>query len=145
MRGSEPSMANILGMVASLSGFSVNELTRWATSSYKPQSRAHAAARDEAMWLMWNAPDAGGRFTGHRYSLPQIGRVMGGMHHTSVLTATRRHEARMQSGLFTPLVHTGIDWKKTTSSTTGQEPPTGCSTASEVGFPQFEHAEPVAA
>lgn len=139
------SMRGILSMVSDRSGFTTRELMRWACSSSSSANRARLAARDEAMWLMWNGVDADGCWTGHRYSLSQIGEAMGGLHHTTVLAATRRHEARMRTGLHTPLIHIERDWINSHPSTlhaalsTGRHPPAG------VESPQIEQAEIVAA
>ena len=54
--------------------------------------RAHAVcmARFEAMWALYEARLADG---GRRFSLPQVGRIMGGRDHTTVLHGVRRWEA----------------------------------------------------
>jgi hypothetical protein len=96
-----PSMKGILLDVAERHGFSVEDLKRWSIGFTKdPRELARTAARDEAMWLMWNLPDPGQHYTGHRYSLPQIGGVMR-CHHTTVLAASRRHGDKLS----TPSVH----------------------------------------
>jgi chromosomal replication initiation ATPase DnaA len=70
----------ILLAVAIRHGLTIEELTG------PGQFREVAWPRQEAMWLMYK--------TG-RYSLPQIGRYLGGRDHTTVLYGIRRHQARL--------------------------------------------------
>lgn len=53
------------------------------------------APRHEAMWLMRQVKNGAGD---QRYSLPQIGKFFGGMHHTSILHGCRRHQWRLDNG-----------------------------------------------
>lgn len=79
------SMAVIAEIVAGRHNCSVAEL--------KGQSRERCVAwpRQEAMWLMRQVRTPSGE---HRFSLPQIGRFLGGRDHTTVLHGVRKHEER---------------------------------------------------
>lgn len=70
------SVAEIQRVVAQRRGLDPRMLRRKGK-----QPAAIAAARDEAIWLAREA-------TG--FSLPLLGRLFGGLHHTSVLAALRR-------------------------------------------------------
>lgn len=87
------SMQGILQKVSESSGFPVSDLKRRSAGYTDPEQRRRAAARDEAMWLMWNVPGDG--YTGRRYSLTQIARLMGLADHTAALAAARRHAKRL--------------------------------------------------
>ncbi len=49
-------------------------------------------ARQEMAWRLRRMTKPTG---GPRFSIPQIGRLMGGLHHTTILHAIRAHERRM--------------------------------------------------
>ena len=49
-------------------------------------------ARQELAWRLWRMIKPNGE---PRFSFPQIGKWMGGLHHTTVLHAIRTHEKRM--------------------------------------------------
>ena len=55
----------------------------------KRRNRNLVYARQHAMWEIRNATTL---------SLPQIGLILGGMDHTTVLWGIRRHQARIESG-----------------------------------------------
>jgi chromosomal replication initiator protein len=82
-----PTMREICSLVADRYGLTVDDLIG--------QSRARHIAhpRQEAMYLMYEQRWAvsGNR----RYSMPQIGRFLGGRDHTTVLHGYRKHTARL--------------------------------------------------
>ena len=87
-------MVAILRDTAERHRFTVRDLTRWSVAfTADPTEQARTRARDEAMWRMRTLPDPKNLRTGRRLSLHQIGEFMG-CHHTTVLAAARRHEAR---------------------------------------------------
>ena len=49
-------------------------------------------ARQEVAWRLWRMNKPTGE---PRFSFPQIGRWMGGLHHTTIIHAVREHEKRM--------------------------------------------------
>jgi chromosomal replication initiation ATPase DnaA len=78
-------MAAITAIVAARHGLTVEELREPGRSRYV------AYPRQEAMWMMRQVKTANGE---HRFSLPQIGRYLGGRDHTTVLHGVKAHEAR---------------------------------------------------
>lgn len=76
----------ILQMVAEANHVTVDDLTG------QRRAREFSWPRQEAMWLLRQQRRPNGA---HRFSLPQIGRMLGGRDHTTVLHGVRRHEQRL--------------------------------------------------
>jgi chromosomal replication initiation ATPase DnaA len=79
-------MREIAERVAGLHNVTVDDLK----GSSRLKKFAHA--RQEAMWAMRQAVNADGS---PRFSLPQIGRFLGGRDHTTVIHGERAHAERM--------------------------------------------------
>jgi hypothetical protein len=74
----------IVDEVATKHGFTPEELFA------RRRQNALVVARHEVMWRLKREATA--------WSLPQIGRYLGGMDHTSVLHGVRRHQERLDAG-----------------------------------------------
>ena len=81
--GDPSSARDILKLVADRHEMTVDELLS------KSRKTRFIRARWDAMYLLRMSPKLGGG----RRSLPEIGRAMGGMDHTSVIHGLRRREA----------------------------------------------------
>lgn len=84
-----PAQREIIARVAERNGLSIDELL------LKRQHRSVSRPRQEAMWALRQAG---------RWSLPQIGRALGGFDHTTVLHGVRAHERRLAEDAESTLV-----------------------------------------
>jgi len=76
----------IIGTVAAKHGLNADELKGAGVS------RAVCSARFEAMWTLYEARRADGS---RRFTLPQVGRMLGGRDHSSALHGVRRWKAAL--------------------------------------------------